>query len=254
MSSFLRPFAALAGLAALGISSLLLTAGRTADAVPPEVLAQAGGRSGLIAALLIQPLILAVLAIAAGLLVARRLGLRSVLVDRFAAHGTEPHNSTFLRTSIVAGALAGLLIVVGDFVFAPWTGTALSQIRIAPGERVSALLVGVLYGGITEEIISRWGLLSILAWLLVSLRVSRKTALAVATLGSAVLFALAHLPALAISTELDTALIARTLILNTGAGILFGYAYIAHSLEAAMGAHATAHVIIFVGRLAGIAY
>jgi hypothetical protein len=254
MSAFLKAFAVLAGLAVLGTSSLLLTTGRTVDAVPPEVLAQAGGRSALTAALMLQPVILALLASAAGLVLARKLGLRSILVERVVGSDAEPNSSSLARTSIVVGTVAGMLIVVGDLVFTPWTGKALSEIRVAPGERLGALLMGLLYGGITEEIISRWGLLSIFAWMLVLLRVTKETALAAAVVVSASLFAVAHLPALAITTELNTALIARTLVLNTGAGILFGFAFVRHSLEAAMAAHAISHMVIFVARLAGVAY
>ena len=59
---------------------------------------------------------------------------------------------------------------------------------------------------------------------------------------SAVLFGVGHLPALAQAVALTPALIARTVLLNAIAGILFGWLYWQRSLETAMIAHASFHV------------
>jgi membrane protease YdiL (CAAX protease family) len=59
---------------------------------------------------------------------------------------------------------------------------------------------------------------------------------------SAVLFGVGHLPALAQSVALTPALIARTVLLNAIAGILFGWLYWRRSLETAMVAHASFHI------------
>ena len=56
------------------------------------------------------------------------------------------------------------------------------------------------------------------------------------------LFGLGHLPALAQSVTLTPALVARTVLLNAVAGVLFGWLYWRRSLEAAMVAHASFHV------------
>ena len=59
---------------------------------------------------------------------------------------------------------------------------------------------------------------------------------------SAMLFGLGHLPALAQSVELTPALVARTVLLNAIAGVIFGWLYWRRSLEAAMVAHAAFHL------------
>jgi hypothetical protein len=60
---------------------------------------------------------------------------------------------------------------------------------------------------------------------------------------AALIFAAAHLPALALAhTPLDAAILARTLILNGVAGLLFGWLFARYDLLAAMLAHASAHL------------
>ncbi|NJO08013.1 MAG: CPBP family intramembrane metalloprotease [Chloroflexaceae bacterium] len=113
-------------------------------------------------------------------------------------------------------------------------------------------IMGVLYGGMTEEILLRWGVLSLLAWGLWRLAgrptaADRRPAAVVmwaAIIGAAVLFGVGHLPAVAALAPLTPILIARTIALNSVAGIIFGWLYWRHHLEAAMVAHATFHIVL----------
>jgi hypothetical protein len=117
------------------------------------------------------------------------------------------------------------------------------ETTVSPG----ALLSGLLYGGITEEIMLRWGVLSLLAWagwrILQRGRGSPGPVLMwSATISAALVFGIGHLPAVAALVPLSTALVARTITLNTLAGVVFGWLYWGRSLEAAMLAHGAAHV------------
>jgi membrane protease YdiL (CAAX protease family) len=107
--------------------------------------------------------------------------------------------------------------------------------------------VRFLYGGITEELMLRFGLMSVLAF--VGWRITGRRAdgpqpgvVRAAIVIAAVLFGLGHLPALAQSADLTPALVVRTVLLNAVAGVLFGWLYWRRSLEAAMVAHASFHV------------
>lgn len=250
----LKPFAALVVLAALGASSLLLVVEDIIARLPEGVVAEAGGPAVLTALMLVQPTILSCVAIAVGLALAHRVSLRSILVDRLRGLETSGPTSSFTTVALIGGLAAGFIIVGGDLLFAPWTDEALSSASVAPDKRLPALAFGVLYGGITEEILLRWGLMSLVAWFLTRIGVQPGVAVALGMLVSALIFAVAHLPALAAAVPLDAPLIARTILINAGAGIVFGMAYARHSLEAAMVAHAVAHVILFIARLGGLAY
>lgn len=251
---FLKPFAALMVLATSGASSLLLLAEDIVARLPEGAVAEAGGAAAMAALMLLQPIILSCVAIAVGLAVAHRVGLRSILVDRVRGPKTAGPTSSFTTVALIGGLAAGVIIVGGDLLLAPWTDEALSGASVAPDERLPALAFGALYGGITEEILLRWGLMSLVAWLLTRIGVRAGVAVALGLLVSALTFAVAHLPALAATVPLDAPLVGRTILLNAGAGIVFGLAYARHSLEAAMVAHAVAHIILFIARVAGVAY
>ncbi|MFC7193832.1 type II CAAX prenyl endopeptidase Rce1 family protein [Halosimplex aquaticum] len=107
--------------------------------------------------------------------------------------------------------------------------------------------VRFLYGGITEELLLRFGVMSAIAfvgWYVTGRRTGgpRAGVMWTAIVVSAVLFGVGHLPALAQAVSLTPALIARTVLLNAVAGVLFGWLYWRRNLEAAMIAHASFHL------------
>ncbi|MDG4650358.1 CPBP family glutamic-type intramembrane protease [Roseibacterium sp. SDUM158017] len=104
------------------------------------------------------------------------------------------------------------------------------------------LLTGVLYGGLTEEVMLRWGLMSLLA--VGTLRLmSGARAIWSAALIAALAFAAMHLPAVMLEAgSLTMPLIARTMLWNTVLGLLFGLAFMRGGLESAIGTHVGFHL------------
>jgi membrane protease YdiL (CAAX protease family) len=105
----------------------------------------------------------------------------------------------------------------------------------------------VAYGGVNEEVLMRLFLVSLLAWLLA--RAWRRDAPAPgarmmwsAIVVVSVLFGLGHLPAAAMLGELTPDMVARVIVLNAVAGVAFGWLFWRRGLEAAMVAHAAAHL------------
>lgn len=249
-----RAFAALFALGLAGVLSLwpmldaAVEAVQAADphAAPPEALVRP--------LLLLQPLVLTALGTVLGLAFAHRLALRSVIVHRARGSADVRLAKTDLVQAAIGGMIAGSIIVLGDAVFAHLEPAVFDRLRVPSGERLPALLSGVLYGGLSEEIIARWGLMSVIACVALKAGLSRSTALWIGTMTAALLFAAGHLPALmqALGGPQPVA-IARTLLLNATAGAIFGALYWRHNLETAMLAHVLAHVVLFAGRLAGVA-
>lgn len=248
--TWVLPFSVLFVLGGLGAASLLLNVDATIARMSSDQLRAAGGAATIRLAILLQPILLTGVAALVGLATAERLGLRSLIVDKFrrGAWGGFGTVAAALRWGIVAGAI----IVLGDVIFGQISPAAAEAVK-APERSWTVLLIqGVLYGGLTEEILMRWGLLSLTAWILSKLGAKVDRAKIIAVGVAALLFAIGHIPALMNVVEPDTALIVRTLLLNAGAGIVFGYAFLRHSLEAAMLAHGIAHVVIFFARIAGV--
>ena len=110
----------------------------------------------------------------------------------------------------------------------------------------------LFYGGITEEVLIRWGLMAPLAWGIWRVRnhggagsgTPARTTMWATVVLSAVLFGVGHLPAATASYSLTISLIAQVVSLNSAVGLGFGWLYWRNSLETAMVAHMMFHVIL----------
>lgn len=150
------------------------------------------------------------------------------------------------------GILLGVLLLVAEwFAPTPMDGEA----AVTVSTLIGSLPVRVLYGGITEELLLRWGVMSLLVVILWKV-LARKTAqpssgiVWVAIVLSAVLFGIAHLPSAATTYGAITVdVLVFVLLANGVAGIIFGWLYWRHSLEAAMIAHGGAHLVAVGGSI-----
>ncbi|HEU4726140.1 MAG TPA: CPBP family intramembrane glutamic endopeptidase [Candidatus Eisenbacteria bacterium] len=147
-----------------------------------------------------------------------------------------------LGPGLVAGLLGGL------FLFMTWrfVPTTLAPVQ----ERLALpLFARVLYGGFTEELLLRWGLMAALVWLAYTWVLRRRARpgaglvwLAIAV--SALVFAAGHLPAAAfLAGPLDVPSVTWVVGVNSGFGLLFGYLFWRYGLESAMIAHGLTHVV-----------
>ena len=212
----------------------------------------------------VNPLVFLGVACLLGAYAAPRVGLRSYLLDRVATgEGVWRRLRDDVGLAVGVGVLGGVVILVLDAVLAPFVARDLPQSVIgATRPTVVDVLayapVRFLYGGVTEELMLRFGLMSALVlagWYLAGRPTDgpRPGVAWAAIVISAVLFGVGHLPALAQAVGLTPALVARTVLLNAVAGVLFGWLYWRRSLEAAMVAHASFHVPLVVLSLVQVA-
>jgi hypothetical protein len=229
----------------LGVSTLTL------QPILAEMLAQSNAlaespRWVLSLVLLLNPLLLVTLLCVAGAAAAHRVGLTSILAGTAVA---ERSLRPWLN-AVAAGLVLGPLLIAIDLVWAPFIGPEWQAFLSASTEQSSwrSLVLGVGYGGLAEEVMMRWGLMSLLALALVKMSGRRGgpspslRVYVVAGLLSALVFAAGHLPALAQVFEPTGMLVARTLVLNTIAGLLYAWLFWRRCLEAAMLGHAATHV------------
>ncbi len=195
-------------------------------------------------------------AIVAGLALGKRVGLGAPELEAWRAGALRPGLGRRLVLAAVIGLITGLgLIGMDAFVLLPRTGVDLAE-WMAGIPLWKRLLAGVFYGGITEELLTRLFVVTVLAWVLGKVwRTSNGrpasgavwTAIVIASL----LFALGHLPMASRLGDLTPWLVVRVLVLNGVAGVVYGWLYTRRGLEAAMVAHAATHVPLQV--LAGMA-
>lgn len=184
---------------------------------------------------MLNPLILLIAAAMLGQWAAPKIGLPSALIL-----GSRIRLRNLALWSAL-GLCAGLAIAVLDHATASlWSSGNVPTLR--ENRDAATLALGLLYGGLTEEVIFRWGLLSLLA-IGLSRLLPLSAALAIAALLAAILFALAHLPATLLDAGFATpALITRTLLWNALLGLGYGIALIRHGMEAAILAHMATHL------------
>jgi len=187
----------------------------------------------------LQSLLLILLAAWGGGKFAPRLGLDAPVLRGAARLSRVPQ-------AALAGTLATFAMMGAEQLFKPFLPAALSQ---ASGSLGGPLLgfSASFYGGVVEEILLRWGLLSLFAFLLVKARLPRGSALVAANLLAALLFGAGHLPAVrALGVPFTAPLIADIVIVNAIGGLVFGWLFIRRGLESAMVGHFTADLWLHV--------
>jgi hypothetical protein len=198
---------------------------------------------------LLQLSVLLAISVALGAVVTPQLDLRSHLVQSISER--KPFWSLLrahFRLSLLLGVAGFAIVAVLDMMFRPFLGESwqrLSQGGLS-GTPLSTLS-GVLYGGITEELMLRWGIMSLVAWFGWRIvqkgdAVPRADIMWVAIVFSALLFGFGHLPATAALVPLTPIIVARALILNGIIGLIAGWLFWRRGLESAMVAHAMFHI------------
>ena len=183
---------------------------------------------------------------------APRVGLSTPLIQAFY---TKTGVSSILKKQIIFGIIGGVIGYIITAItlklaepFLPAEYLALSQ---NPGSQIP-LLARILYGGIVEELLCRWGLMTFLVWL--PWKIFQKASgtpksifFWLSIVAAAAIFGIGHLPVLfTLVSQPTILLIALIIFLNMLVGVIAGWLYWRKGLEAAMFAHMTFHITLFL--------
>jgi magnesium-transporting ATPase (P-type) len=199
--------------------------------------------------ILINPLILLFVAIVIGTLLYQKVHLKVPFLEMIVGIHRDPFNkSDIFKFGITGGLIAGVLITILSLVFKSITPAEFEEL----GQSMQPTLAArFLYGGFTEEILLRFGLMTLLVWIVS--RIIKKisnTAYWTGILLSAVLFAVAHFPVVFQSVENPSAIFIFYILLgNSVGGIVFGWLYWKKGLESAFIAHIFAHVVMVMSTI-----
>lgn len=157
-------------------------------------------------------------------------------------------------TTLVAGAISGIAFFVLDYVVFSAIMPQVADIYRATVPSVMEVLAKLFYGGVIEELLMRWFVMSLIAlvlWKLFARKHDKSSIPAwvfvTANALAALLFALGHLPAtLVLFGKLDFMILLRCLLLNGSFGLVFGWLYKKHGIQYAMLAHALTHVFCLI--------
>jgi hypothetical protein len=190
-----------------------------------------------------QPTVLMLLAVALGLWAAPKVGFDAPAVRAWAERRPIlPALAPQLAPAAWAGAALALMLV--GF----WSVVRAQDFAGSVATFEMPLAMKLLYGGIVEELLLRWGVMSLFVWIAWRLGGAARPVPAwtvwTGLVASSMLFAAGHLPVLYfLIPEPPLWFVGLALAANFIPGMLFGWLYWRRGLEAAMIAHALAHLL-----------
>ena len=206
---------------------------------------------------LIQPAVLVGVAVLIGVALAPQVGLSAPAAEALAAgEQVLPALRPQLIPGVLGGVIGALAILGTHAVFKPLL-TAETVERISRFGALLPIPTRLLYGGLTEEVLIRWGLMTLFVWIIWRLLQERldkpkSVCLVVAILVSSIVFGLGHLPiAIVVLPQITLAVILFVIIANSAFAIVAGYLYWKRGLESAMIAHVLCHVVLAVASRIG---
>lgn len=199
---------------------------------------------------LVQSSVLLGIATFIGSNLAPRVGLSTPLIEAI-YHKTGVRS--ILSKQIIFGMIGGTIAYVVSACVLKLVEPILPPEYIAINQNSAnqiPLITRILYGGIVEELLIRWGLMTFLIWFQwkVFQKDSGKPKATFFWLGiliAAAIFGLGHLPVLfSLISQPTIFLIALVVTLNMILGVIAGWLYWRKGLEAAICAHMTFHIIL----------
>lgn len=234
-------------LGVVGVLSLLFSS--LATSLPPEITAQFS-ETALKFLILVNPILFLAVAVALGAVLAKKVGLAAPLIEN-TVRGLPIQSilAKQVKWGILLGIASGAALVIGEYLVLP----SLPQAFIEKSREITlSPLTRFLYGGITEEILLRWGIMTLIVWLLWKL-FNRKsetptpTIYWIGVIGSALVFGAGHLPVVfSVVANPSSLLIVYIILANALFGLIAGWLFWRHGLEAAMIAHIFAHIVMVV--------
>lgn len=207
---------------------------------------------------LVQPTLILVVAVVVGIALAPRVGLSAPAAEALAAgRGFFKALKPQIVPGVIGGLLGGVSIVLISVISKPFLLPDTID-RVSRFIKLIPLPMRILYGGITEEVLLRWGFMTLIVWatwrvLQKQRRVPSSAFFVGAILLSSLVFGAGHLPVayVLLSDSFGPAIVLFVILANSAFGVIAGYLYWKSGLEAAIIAHMLCHVVLAGASAAG---
>lgn len=196
---------------------------------------------------LINPTIMLIISVITGSILYQKVNLAVPLIEKIVRiENGNLNTSNILKFGILGGVLSGILLSLVGLIFNPILPAEFFEL----GESIKpTLTVRFLYGGLTEEILMRFGLMTFIVWITSKLFKGTKPFVYwIGIILASIIFALGHFPVAYQVVEVPSmGLLTYILIGNTIGGLIFGWLYWKKGLETAIIAHICTHIILLIG-------
>jgi membrane protease YdiL (CAAX protease family) len=190
-----------------------------------------------------NPTIMLMISVIIGTVLFKKVNLKAPIIERIVGFEHRVNYSSMLKFGILGGIISGILLSLVGLLFNP----ILPDEFLELGDSLKPTLAArLLYGGLTEEILMRFGLMTLIVWIASKLfRGTKPIVYWAGIIIASLLFALGHFPiAFQAVDNPSTGLLTYILIGNTIGGLIFGWLYWRKGLESAFLAHIFAHIIM----------
>jgi len=196
--------------------------------------------------LLLNPAIMTFGAVAVGTVLFDRVGLKLPFFSSLLNGELNMRSlSLIAQSGVLFGTIAGVSM---SLIYLVFSSHLLYDFHALSEEFKPTLEGRFLYGGITEEIIMRFGLMTFVVWIFKKIiRQKPNWIYIVGIILSSFFFAIGHLPIVFNLIEDPTTILISYIIAgNMIGGVIFGWLYWKKGLASAMIAHIFAHVVMLV--------
>ncbi|MGN7175678.1 CPBP family intramembrane glutamic endopeptidase [Cytobacillus sp. SAFR-174] len=158
---------------------------------------------------------------------------------------TEFNVSLILKFGLVFGVICSFGNILIYYFYLVKTISNKDYIAIEKHYYSMGILSRTFYGGFVEEIIFRWGIMSLILWLLqFIIEPLNFTAVVIAIGISSILFSLVHIPSIKmVSSEPKPSMYVYTIVGNIWVGVFTGWAF----LEAGIFSAIIVHILFHIG-------
>jgi len=194
---------------------------------------------------IIQNIVLFSIIIFFGLLLSKKVWLWTRYLEKYVKNKTISLDiKKMFKKSVLFWLWTGALIILIDLLFVN-IGVVILEDTSIP---IWQWALATFYGWISEEILLRLFLMSLVIWILNKVLKQKENNWIIyfAIIITAILFWVWHLPAVASMIDLTPVIIFRTILLNAIWGIVFWYLYWKQGLESSMVAHFSADIVLHV--------
>ena len=199
---------------------------------------------------LINPTIFLLISVSVGTLLFDKVNLKVPVISSLLKKEQENSQTIFMQQvkyGVLLGLLAGVAIMVNAYVYNIFIAEELKSLE---NNMELTLVARFLYGGITEELLLRFGCMTLVVWIISKLtRRLNHITYWIGIVLSTLLFAVGHFPVVFAAVPNPTLLLLSYILIgNSAGGLIFGWLYWKKGLEAACIAHAFAHVaMVLIG-------
>lgn len=196
---------------------------------------------------LVNPTIMLIFAVVLGTILHQKVNLKVPIIEHIVGIKSchSPNLYHILKYGIWGGIISGILLSFIGFLFKP----ILPKEFIVLGETLQPTLTArFLYGGLTEEISMRFGMMTFVTW--IASKILNGTQPIVYWIGiiiASAIFAIGHFPITYQAVENPSfGLLSYVFIGNSVGGVIFGWLYWKKGLESAFIAHICTHIIMVI--------